>query len=49
MNMKLPSFNVKEMMREAGSTIHTQMTRVVQVSVVLQFSISFIDLLNDLN
>lgn len=31
MNMKLPSFNVKDMMREAGSTISTQVSRVVQV------------------
>jgi len=32
MNMKMPHFNVKELMREAGSTISTQMSRVVQLT-----------------
>lgn len=31
MNMKMPNFNVKDLMREAGSTISTQVSRVVQV------------------
>ncbi|XP_070503008.1 endophilin-B1 isoform X3 [Chironomus tepperi] len=32
MNMKLPSFNVKDLMREAGTTISTQVSRVVQLT-----------------
>ncbi|CRL07394.1 CLUMA_CG020367, isoform B [Clunio marinus] len=32
MNMKLPNFNVKDLMREAGSTISTQVSRVVQLT-----------------
>lgn len=32
MNMKLPNFNVKDLMREAGTTISTQVSRVVQLT-----------------
>lgn len=29
----MPNFNVKDLMREAGSTISTQVSRVVQVTL----------------
>lgn len=41
MNMKMPNFNVKDLMREAGSTISTQVSRVVQVIVVFRDKFSF--------
>jgi hypothetical protein len=31
MNMKMPNFNMKNLIQEAGSTISTQVSRVVQV------------------
>lgn len=32
----MPNFNVKDLMREAGSTISTQVSRVVQVRFFFQ-------------
>lgn len=46
--MNLPHFNVKELIREAGSTISTQVSRVVQVNSKKNLSIKFLSIFHSL-